>query len=607
MRQLRAVHFFFFTKSKDQFAMSTPDNASCARLKTAIAFESNNILGMSERYLKDASEYHMQRIPQGQFDETAGVDPRHIRYSSAPLTEHGYEEILTHGQTVGTMESRGCDGAETDLAATVDDKGAFGCHIPPGSRIRGGYDEFRRTMKGKAWETEPFCAFDLMLKGPGHARAFVEMLRRDLPRRGKEGFCYALERNVMDSGKYNLAIHAGFQLQEGGFYAPPTGVLEIGYLKRLRSIVVAEGWTGPFEIEVSREALAIAVQNWKADHNLTINTNPVSNDGIGLEGREVVEFEGIHFVITDLPTRGYLRVTPTGHEFVRVLPTQPKVGTGAGVVTETNPDYWACRTVCDGITYELYEVAWFIHSTFAVREALGAFGVAGVGFDAMQFNFQVNLIDGPYLDCNEDNFKGKFRILHAYAFSPRNPELGGAILYRAQPDIIRVHEPTCETETLPAESEVVPAQPVPPTHDACSEVACDECDDYETPVDPSPTEDEPCPENGAGTLTFLDCGPVATTKGVGSIFVTVERVGGTSGGASVRVDTADDTAADGVDYTAVAAEFLYWGDGEGGQKTVEIDIDPTGLGAGLIFDVNLTNAVGAAIGGCGANLQVEIN
>lgn len=474
--------------------MPRPTPTECRRAKTAIAFETGNIQGMAERFIAESNDYMIRRIPQRTYDASLGEDPVKVRYSSAPIEDRPYLCMLAQGDESGTMPGVDCDGESSDVDTNVNKRGSFGCHIP-GQTIHGGYDVFTRVLKGKAWETEPVCIMDLILKA--HYNEYIRMLRNDLPKRATEQFGYSLERNVIETAKYNTSVLPGLTLTEGAFPGTPTGTLDLGTVRRVFNILEAQGWTGPREVTTSQEAFETMRQNYKTNTNLTIQTTPASSEThfIG-DDVQVVSWAGINWVLTKTPTRGYLRTVNGVHEFVPVRPTRTRAGTGGGVVVEVNEDYFNCTTHCEGLQREIFEVGFYIHPTAATRESFAVPQVADKRFSNNLFNFEVRMIDGAYLPCNEDNLNFYFRMLHAYAFESTMPELMGAILYRVQPDVIFINAPVCDPDATPTVTleEIVPAQPQPVKHDECSkEYADNDCseDVNEDVEDPCATQSPP--------------------------------------------------------------------------------------------------------------------
>ena len=594
--------------------MNSGNTAQCARLKTAIAEEVGNIQAMSERYIAESNDYVTNRIPQGSFDNREGVDPLKVRYSTAPVPDSQYVDLTVSGNVNGTMPTRdNCSGAGVEDPAIIDKKGAFGCNLP-GQTISGGYDEFTRRLQGKAWETEPFCAMDLILKK--HYNEYIEMLRRDLPKRAREQFGYSLERNVIDFGFYNTSVVGGFTHSRGNFPARPEGTLDIGTVRRVFAILGAQGWNGMPEVgPISQEAFETMRINYKQNRGLTIDSSLDSAETEFLpNGTQSIMWGGIKWIITPRPTRGYLvALVGGGFSFVPVRPTIARAGTGEGIVTEVNEDYFDCRTVCNGQEHELYEIGYYIDPTAATREAFAMPQVGGLTFDNQMFNFQVKMIDGAYLDCNEDNFKGKFRLLHAYAFESLWPELMGAIIYRVSPDCVNVNTPCCDEQCAPAPgNEVEMSHPDNPKNNNCSAGDCDpaECDDdVDNIIDPLPTEEDPCPDPVAGLMKLATCGPVITETDNGEVCMYIERTGGSLGAASVNYATVNGTALAGTDYTATNGT-VNWADGENDRKKVCVPIIDTGLG-GVAFNFVLGTPVGAALAdgvtnGCNS-LEVQID
>lgn len=588
--------------------------AQCARLKTAIAEETGNIQGMTERRIAEADDYLIRRIPEGTFDNTEGVEPIKVRYSTAPVPDSGYVDILTHGHEDGTMPTRdNCSGDPSDEDATIDTKGAFGCNIP-GETISAGFDEFRRILKGKAFQTEPMCVMDLLLKK--HYNPYIDMLRRDLPFRAKEQFEYSLERNVIDFGHFNTSVVGGSVHSQGRFPAVPQGVLDLGTVQRMFSLLRAQGWTGTEEVgPISREAFEVMRNNYKNFEGVEFNSTLVSDETRFLGGGvKVIDWADIRWVISPTPLRGTLEPQVDGtFQFVPIRPAIHREGTGAGLVSDSNEDYYNCFTMCNGQRKEIYEVGFYVHPSAATREGFAMPQVGGKTFDRNMFNFQVRMIDGAFLDCNLDEFKFFFRLLHAYAFESLWPERMGAVIYRVSPRCINVQAPCCDEECAPAPGEEVDiAQPGGPRNDRCAEQDCDPaaCDDEpQNQIDPLPTETDNCPTPDEGVIRLASCGPVITETDEGQVCVYVERVGGSLGAAAVDFDTANGTATSGVDYTAVNTT-LNWADGENDRKKVCILITDPGSGGGVAFDVNLSAVVGAdladdATTGC-STLEVQI-
>jgi hypothetical protein len=561
---------------------------ACKLLKTHIYEETGNVQALTEQYIAGNTDYVKQRIPQGTFDVSAGEQPVQLRYRSAVPERRKYLNLLVEGNSAANVLAPGCDGANYGFDTNPNRRGSAGCHLPA-SKITAGYDTFGRSLKGRAWETDVVCAFDLLLKG--HAEAYIAMLRRDLPRRGMEEFSTALEDEVIAMAKFNFSMIDGFHYSEGTFPAVPTGTLDIGYLKRIKQFMILQGWTGPFEISVGREALEAAIRDWQSSNNYTIQINNLTQDATGLAGLEALSFEGIQFIINDRPKRGYLELGPDGYQFVEVLPMRNRSGTGDGVVAEPNPDYINCFTICNGVKRELYEVAFSIHSEFAVREALAPVRLAGLNVASM--NMDVRMISGPYIDCNEDETKFFLRMLHQYGFRSANPELASAVLYRVAPTPIRVVTSTCPDACTEATLEPVGvAELSPPDADACYDEIYGDCDEVVTHFAHDGTPSAPGPDiSDEGVVRFVGLEVEVEAVAGAKFFVIVERFGGYDGQTTVDVDSANGgggtgaTSANG-DFVVVN-QTLTWADGENGRKRVEVTLGASPEG-GEHFHINLS-------------------
>ena len=584
--------------------MARPDPNKCRRAKTAIAREVGNIQGMTERFLAESHDYLINKIAQRTYDNNAGEDPiTNVRYSTAPIEEREYVPILVQGAEDGTMPARTCNGQEADFDVNgVNRRGAYGCNLP-GQTLHGGYDVFGRILNGKAYETDVMCALDLITQE--HTQAYIAMLRRDLPKRAVEQFGYSLERNVIDYARYNTSCIGGFVTQSGAFPAAPQGTLDVGVVRRVFQLMEAQGWTGAREVTTSHAAFEVMRQNYKKNTGLELQSSLVSSETQYLDAdTTVVDWAGIRWVLKKTPTRGWLRTTNEGLEFVPVRPIKARAGTGGGVVSDVNEDYFDCYTYCDGERHEIFELGFYIHEKACFREAFAVPQVGDKRFSNMLFNFEVRMIEGAYIDCNEDNLKWFFRMLHAYGFQSHNPELMGAVIYRVQPDIIYVDTPVCNRADDSGDP-VIMAPALPQQHNDCSYAdLTDDCsDDISQAVLPQPDPDEDV-DPVAGNLRFVNT-DIITETDAGTLKVWVERIGGVLGAATATVNSANGTAVTGTDFTTPGATVLSWADGEAGRKAVSIPILPGGDGD-KAFTVVKSAATGATwVGATSATVTID--
>jgi hypothetical protein len=81
----------------------------------------------------------------------------------------------------------------------------------------------------------------------------------------------------------------------------------------------------------------------------------------------------------------------------------------------------------------------------------------------------------------------------------------------------------------------------------------------------------------------------------GTITITVDRAGGSSGSATVSYATHDGTAIAGSNYTA-ATGTLMWSAGDATAKTFKVPLSAVAFSGSKIFTISLSNASGAALG-----------
>lgn len=110
------------------------------------------------------------------------------------------------------------------------------------------------------------------------------------------------------------------------------------------------------------------------------------------------------------------------------------------------------------------------------------------------------------------------------------------------------------------------------------------------------TENDPPP---GGTVQF-SLAPYTVLEQGGSATVTVSRINGSLGSASVNYATSDGTASAGADYTA-SSGTLTWADGETASKTFTVPItNDTAQESSETINVTLSAATGAVLGAPGS-------
>jgi hypothetical protein len=564
-------------------------------MKTALAEETGRIQAMTERRLAESSNYLLNRIPDGTYNNSAGEAPRKVRFSTAPIEDRGYVNLLVEGNESVTMTGRDGGNTNQEFTVTGDRKGSMGCNIP-GQTLYAGYDVFGRSLQGTAYETEEVCVMDLISKE--YVPDYFRMLREDLPLRGREAFEYELERQVIKNGRFNTSMVNGFTYASGVFPAIPEGGADLATIRRLFTMIKPYGWTGKPEVSISRVAFETMRLAYKRNMGVELQSSLVSPETHFLSpDTTVIDWGDVRWVINDTPLRGWLEELPNGggYKLHPVRPLKTRAGTGEGIVAEPNQDYYEGWVTVQGRRLPLYEVGFFHDPKASQRQAFAIPQIADAKYQNNLFNMQVRMISGAYLKCNEDDLRFKYRMLHAYGYESLNPELMGAFIYRYQPERIYVTS-TYEECTPPAGTTIAAPEPAPMLHDACSEQRCLPCgDDFlRTPVDPRPDSatELDCQVTGAGYFRIVGYTEFHTFVGAGSLVIAVERVGGYDGAVGVDYDTTDGTADAGTDFTDTDGT-LSWADGEGGRKYVTIPISGTGTG-NKSFDFAINTATGGA-------------
>lgn len=102
-------------------------------------------------------------------------------------------------------------------------------------------------------------------------------------------------------------------------------------------------------------------------------------------------------------------------------------------------------------------------------------------------------------------------------------------------------------------------------------------------------------EAPTGSLA-LSSATYSAQQSAGSVAITVDRTGGSSGASSVNYATANGSATAGTDYTA-ASGTLNWAGGDSSAKTITVPVsNATPFTGTKSFTVNLTDAVNSALG-----------
>lgn len=572
-------------------------SAACVKkAKTAFTEETGRIATIVQREIITGSLWPLKRIPETKFNASLGHNPRSIRMQIAPPERVEYTPILASGNEAKNFTNP-LDG--TTIAGFGDKQGK-GCNIPA-ERVHWGYDEFGRCLRATALETDPMCLIDMIEKNA--VATTIAALRDKLPQFAKEHFANELLRQVIRFSyhKYSMAPGNPISTNVATFPAVPTAGLNIGVLRWIENNIRHYGWDKgaqtplvngrpAIQVYAGRDSIEFAITQRKIQKKLTLDSTPTMDD----KTFGVTEvYEGIQFIENPLPQRGYVvQTTPGNFEFREIQPYKIRVGV-EGIVVDPNDDYHGSFVNVGGQSLLVLEVGYIIHPTAMERQAMGAVPSVDGKQVRGKFNFEVNMVPDWAIvppECNKDGFWIQYRMLHAYAPFPFNPELMTAFLYiAATPQIILV-SPTDAAVTA-ANNPVGMAGFLAPQPEGCA--PCADAAVVRDPVPPTCTDIFPA--NGVGVVRFTQLNYDVSEDAVG-LTIVVERAGGSTGAASVVYGTTPGTALAVTNYTTTTGT-LNWADGEFGKKAFVIPINShAGDDDGKQFTVVLSSPTGATLG-----------
>jgi hypothetical protein len=358
------------------------------------------------------------------------------------------------------------------------------------------------------------------------------------------------------------------------------------------------------EVEMPRQDWMDAVLKDQAERNPTgtvYNTEVFKDDEGPMRGRQMAVYGGIKCYFNDTPIRGYfLPTSTTTHRFVRVYHWINTPDEEAGLVRRANHQYREDTITVNGVKYDMVTLIPHIDSRSFKRYSLLK-PIKPIGSDNAGVNYQVRVIDGARLGCNDFDDKFKLVARHEFRFKATRPEISGFIAYRhgrrAGYVLDVVARNYTEGGAVTATKEVFRQHET----DSCQEAECAQCGKVSevdgTCVDPGSNLASVFALAPAGTVVF------AYVAAGGNLTVMVERTGGSAGEASVTYATADGSAAAGSDYTATSGT-LTWAAGDNDAKAVVIPIlaaateDQTftltisaPVGATLLANANVTTVI----------------
>jgi hypothetical protein len=591
------------------------------KIRSALYEETENITDIVREKIKTSDRLALRMVPDG------GVVRRNqnndsVIYGEARQAPIAYrsvdhsERALVEGTMTG-QDQRGQNGIfETDINE-IDDNA---CHGQVTIDFSQGY-RIRRTRDYElSVDTPVKCARELDRLGREHIIGYFKGFRNQFTRWGLDNFSDNLLNLCIQYSEANASVIAGnqFNVTTGGWQAPPQKRITIHFLQdyRLhimnelkgRGMEVPEDWF--LEVEMPREDWIDAVRMDQITRNGTgtvYNTEWLKDDEGPMRGRQMAVYGGIKCYFNETPIRGYFKRVGTvggndNFRFVRVYDWKNSRDEVGGIATVANHDYHNDTIVVDGISYPMVTLIPHIDPRSFKRYGLVK-PIKPIGDDNAGVNYEVRVIDGANLGCNDFNDKFKLAARHEFRFKAMYPEFSGFIAYRHSRRAGYELNVNNRDYTGGPDTPALPEQFRVGHPDNCQQAECAQCDKI-TDENGQCIEQEDA-ENSV--LRLLPAGAVtAAVFGANtSVTFTVERSGALGAPASVAYATANGTASSGSDYTATSGT-LSWDAYDNEPKTITVPV-LAAADDGQTFTLTISGASGATIATGAAVATVTIN
>lgn len=571
------------------------------KAKTTLAEETGRIAKYAQRRVELSDKWPLRAVKETPLDFSIGEEPRWIRYQFTPPIQSEYAPFMATGNENRSFSDPNNPG--TTITALADKTGK-GCNLPADT-LHSGYDTFGRCVRGKAWETDPICLWDLATKE--QAAAYIAGLRDSMPAYGEQQFADELLRQVDRLSKYKYSIAPGFPVStnSASFPTVPTGGLDIDFLELVANNMRREMEVGApggnmrnkdggrprIEVYAGYHDIQWAVRQIKIKYGYEVKSEPYSDDGRITMRYQYGDFV---FIVNPTPPKGYLVNDGNGTmKFVELPKTTTRAGTGEGIVSD--PNYMLDQPYVNvgGTTYDVVTKSYIIFDGALERQARATAPTIGGKTVKGKFNFEVTMVD-PWAiladpRCNKDDLWIQYRCRHIYAPFSMWPECMTSIMHlAATPSYTPVnpHGAYILASATPVSNQPFAAPP---------QGGCVPCDPGPVLRDAAPsTCTNVFPANGVGVFQ-MDALTRTVEEGNG-IIIRVNRTGGQTGAASVNYATANGTATAGTEYTA-ASGTLNWADQEFGTKTFTVTtISTGGDDSGKTFTATISSPTGATLG-----------
>lgn len=593
------------------------------KIRAALHEEAENITDIVRENIEASDRLALRMVADG------GVVRRHanqdsVIYGEARQASVAYNELDNSVRDLvsGDMNGRDLNGQNGIFATDINDISDNACHGQVTIDFSQGF-RIRRTRDFElSVDTPVKCARELDRLGEAHIRGYFKGFKDQFARWGLDNFSDNLLNLMIQSAEANASVLGAnqFNVSTGGWQAPPAYRLSIHFLQDYRDHIMAEmrgrGFNVPedwaLEVEMPREDWIDAVRADQIARNgsgngTVYNTEWLKDDEGPMRGRRMSEYGGIKCFFNERPIRGYFKQIGTSggnpvYRFVRVYDWLNAVDEEGGLVTSANHQYRRDTITVEGVQYEMVTLIPHIDPRSFKRYGLVK-PIKPIGNDNAGVNYEVRIIDGARLGCNDFDDKFKLAARHEFRFKSIHPELSGFIAYRHGQRAGYVINVTERNYVDGVDSFAGPEQFRTQTPDECESLECAQCDKV-ADADGTCVDPEAAP---ASVLRLVPAGAVsAAFQGEAtSITVYVERSGGIAGVATVAYTTADGTATAASDYTLTAGT-LTWEANDNAPKAITVPI-LAGATDTQNFTVTISAPTGATIA-TGANVAtVTIN
>ena len=587
--------------------------ASCSpdKIVAALHEETENITDIVRERIKQSDRLALRMVPDG------GTVRRHsnqdaIIYGEARQAPVSYNQLnhaardLVSGDMVGRTE-HGQNGIFATDINSIDDNA---CHGQVTIDFAQGYRRRTTVDYGLDLDTPVKCARELDRLGEAHIRGYFKGMNEQFTRFGLDNFADNLLNLIIQRSEANASVQAAdeFNVTTGGWQAPPVYRISIHFLQdyrdyimaemRGRGLDVSEDWQLEVEMPVNDWIDAVRADQIARNGTNTgtsYNTEWLKDDEGAMKGRRMAVYGGIKCYFNETPIRGYFKKTGTvdGNDrfrFVRVYDwINSRDGEEGGIVTQVNHQYRADTIYVDGVAYPMVTLIPHIDprsfKRYGLIKPLKPIGGSNAGV-----NYEVRVIEGARLGCNDFDDKFKLAARHEFRFKSIYPEISGFIAYRHSLRLGYKIDVVTRDYSAGVDKFSSPEQFRSGAPDGCQTAECAQCgqvagDDGQC-IDAEDANTAVVGLTPAGAVTVGFFGDAFTLK------LAVERTVSSEGAVSVAYATADVSGSG--DAITATSGTLTWAAGDNAVQYIEIPVLTT-ADDNDSFTVTLSSNVGADI------------